>query len=1125
MENLNYAVDLLKKFSGTSHTIVDKKQIDYVESELRQEEFYRSDLPRILVLGKFKSGKSTLINALMGRNLAAVDVLEKTAWIARYWPAEEEFCNIEFKDGSVEQTDVALFVHHTEHDDYEESYLESIRRIDVGYLADGVKDAFIDTPGFGSTNEENEKRALEAVKDADLVMYVTDINKIGDMRENAMIGELRKSQIPMICVASKYDGGIAHNKSEEEAKSMVAKYTGFSENEIFVLSVKNYRKNKPDSVEMMEKLKLRLTDISVRNQLYRKNAGKAKLFRLENHMIRLFREMESELYKAQRLRIQFENNYRYNQRRVESGLCSYIQSYVEETLYQEYKERLIEMMTSLVNSDSRVDVVEMASQILPEDYMERYWEQLIHVIADKMNELWSSRLGADVGNEDEISRMFEDCMITDNMTMDNMRNLLNFGHDQEMADKGVKLSFGIAGIASFYQAVLGANAASIALTGAAFSTGIPVAVLGIGLTNILISKRRQQRRESTDIRMGLEQNIKDFAGIILQHCMARLEQIEDAILARNLASIDSETAKSLPEDMSLGEALEQTGKVLLYMEEEVQSIHFEDCSADHVTAELEKLRRSYEKCKNEFTRGQIERDDLRNRLEEIDDKKKKLEKELQNANDCIERGEKRIELLNADLLESQKQVELVGKTLTEKNTELNHAKQTIREDSEMLAKAYSDLRDAEKQGFADRNKVSQLEQEVRDRKKKLEESKKIASGLQSRVSTLERDGKKYKDQIAGTRSQVAKTEKMLETERKKYQESQQLLKDVRHKLEEREREVHQNKEELKILSGKYEQMRRELENSSAGNEQKLTDYEEKMLQIEKDLSEFAYLGSNKLRLSELSQERSTFEPLILLEEENYRTFLEDLKNLLKNGLDAFKGCSAKELVKLINQRYILTRNNQFRLYFGLEDYNTLGINYIESYVYSGEKYRKYCKCFVRTFSLSDDQIRYKIFDMIHCAKNEILIESPWFLSKAWENKNRYGLSLKEEITSAIQKNPKLSLKVLTGMDFSEESRGVSDKKSDNEKTVEMVDENNLAFQAYGSRVHFYKHCCVHDKIMIVDNTVALVGSYNILSNQGIYQESHRTGETMEILLNPLNVENRRAETYRRANMSSGYVPL
>src|ERR1039457_4415451 len=88
------ALTLLRRFlhARTGDPLLSTEDVAPLEALVREQSYFSADVPRILLMGRFKAGKSTLINSLVGANVAATDIFEMTSWVARYWPAHEPFC-------------------------------------------------------------------------------------------------------------------------------------------------------------------------------------------------------------------------------------------------------------------------------------------------------------------------------------------------------------------------------------------------------------------------------------------------------------------------------------------------------------------------------------------------------------------------------------------------------------------------------------------------------------------------------------------------------------------------------------------------------------------------------------------------------------------------------------------------------------------------------------------------------------------------------------------------------------------------------------------------------------------------------------------------------------------------
>lgn len=134
---------------------------------------------RLAVLGQFKRGKSTLLNALLREPLLPTGILPLTAipTALRYGP--QRHVQITFRngctehfDGSLEQLQGVLRRHVTEEDNPANRL--GVLHVEVDHpatiLADGVD--IIDTPGIGSTMLHNTRTARETLPACDGALFV-----------------------------------------------------------------------------------------------------------------------------------------------------------------------------------------------------------------------------------------------------------------------------------------------------------------------------------------------------------------------------------------------------------------------------------------------------------------------------------------------------------------------------------------------------------------------------------------------------------------------------------------------------------------------------------------------------------------------------------------------------------------------------------------------------------------------------------------------------------------------------------------------------------------------------------------------------------------------------------------
>src|SRR5262249_19123306 len=127
----------------------------------------------LVVLGQFKRGKSTLINALLGADLlpTAVVPLTSIVTILRYGP--EPGAVVRFLDGRTQEVEVASlagFVTETENP----NNIKGVAQVEVAFpaavLMDGAR--LVDTPVVGSVFATNTGATYDYLPEADAAIVV-----------------------------------------------------------------------------------------------------------------------------------------------------------------------------------------------------------------------------------------------------------------------------------------------------------------------------------------------------------------------------------------------------------------------------------------------------------------------------------------------------------------------------------------------------------------------------------------------------------------------------------------------------------------------------------------------------------------------------------------------------------------------------------------------------------------------------------------------------------------------------------------------------------------------------------------------------------------------------------------
>ena len=186
---------------------------------------------RVLVAGEAKRGKSTLVNALLGREVLPAGVIPLTAvaaTVVRAAPGQEGV-EVAFADGRVGRFPLsALADFGTERGN--PSNRRSVRAITVGVdasvLARGVE--IVDTPGTGSVHAHNTATADAALPSMDAAIFVLTADPPVSASERDLLRRVADLSVALFIVLNKADylDEVSLAEAQEFTGRVVGEVTG-----------------------------------------------------------------------------------------------------------------------------------------------------------------------------------------------------------------------------------------------------------------------------------------------------------------------------------------------------------------------------------------------------------------------------------------------------------------------------------------------------------------------------------------------------------------------------------------------------------------------------------------------------------------------------------------------------------------------------------------------------------------------------------------------------------------------------------------------------------------------------------------------------------------------------------
>jgi small GTP-binding protein len=174
--------------------------IDQLIDKLRENRF------NLVILGAFKRGKSTLINALLGEPILPTAIVPLTSVVTVLGYGEHLNIEVLFQNGErkiISQSELVDYI--TEKGNPRNR--KGVREVDISYPSDYLQDGVrvIDTPGVGSVYSHNTEVAYNYLPQVDAAIFVVTVDPPLSAAEQEFLKDIREYVHKLFLVLNKID--------------------------------------------------------------------------------------------------------------------------------------------------------------------------------------------------------------------------------------------------------------------------------------------------------------------------------------------------------------------------------------------------------------------------------------------------------------------------------------------------------------------------------------------------------------------------------------------------------------------------------------------------------------------------------------------------------------------------------------------------------------------------------------------------------------------------------------------------------------------------------------------------------------------------------------------------------
>lgn len=160
------------------------------------------DRPLLLtILGEFNAGKSTLVNAFVGADVAPTGILPTTATLNLLRGGAERRVRVVRRDGTTREGSYAQLKEMLR-----EAEGDGVDHVEIVLPSELLERVWIlDTPGSNAPVPEHEELAAEALRRADAALWIFDAGQAGKASEGRVFSAIRASRRHVVAAVNKVD--------------------------------------------------------------------------------------------------------------------------------------------------------------------------------------------------------------------------------------------------------------------------------------------------------------------------------------------------------------------------------------------------------------------------------------------------------------------------------------------------------------------------------------------------------------------------------------------------------------------------------------------------------------------------------------------------------------------------------------------------------------------------------------------------------------------------------------------------------------------------------------------------------------------------------------------------------